>query len=452
MRQAALPSKLLAKVEKGFFNLTPAQALLLSFVGLSLIGTLLLKIPAASTQPTSWLQALFTAVSASTVTGLAVVDPGSHYTLLGHWILLFLIQSGGLGLMTFGIFFIYLSRGQLSLPHRAALRETLNHVGPGDLRHILRWAFMFTAGAELLGTVLLSLQWVPQLGWGRGLFFSFFHAVSAFNNAGVGLAKDNLIGYVDHPLINLVISLLFITGGIGFVVIADIINKKRFQRYSVHTKLMLIGTLAINLVAMLILLVLEHGNPKTLGPLAWDGKLWAAWFQAVTPRTAGFNSVDISGLLPSSSFFMMGLMFIGGGSGSTASGIKLTTFLVMLLATRALLQNQTHPLVFNRNLQQETIRKAAAITVISLFFVITGVFLLTITDTLPFLDLAFEGVSAFGTVGLSRGITPNLSSAGQCVVIVLMLIGRVGPLTLAFSLTFRAKAKIQYAPAQVSVG
>lgn len=452
MRQVATPLHLLVKVEKGFFNLTPPQALALSFLGLSLLGTLLLKLPGTSHQPTSWLQALFTAVSASTVTGLAVVDPGSHFTLLGQWVLLLLIQAGGLGLMTFGVFFIHLSRDQLALSHRAALREALNQAGPGDLRRILRWAFGFTVLMEALGTALLALQWIPQLGFSKGLFFSFFHAVSAFNNAGVGLAKDNLMGYVANPLVNLVISFLFILGGIGFVVIADMIGKKRFRNYSVHTKVMLVGTLAINLVAMLVLLALEHGNPKTLGALSWDGKLWAAWFQAVTPRTAGFNTVDIGAMLPSSVFFMMGLMFIGGGSGSTASGIKLSTFIVMLLATRALLRQQDHPVVFGRSIQLDTIRKALAITVISLFCVVTGVFLLAVTDSKPFLDLAFEAVSAFGTVGLSRGITSNLSAAGQIVIIVLMFVGRVGPLTLAFTLANPRSVRIQYAPAQVSVG
>lgn len=452
MRQAATPLHLLAKVERGLFNLTPPQALALSFVGLSLLGTLLLKIPGTSHQPTSWLQALFTAVSASTVTGLAVVDPGSHFTLFGQWVLLLLIQAGGLGLMTFGVFFIHISRGQFALSHRAALREALNQAGPGDLRRILRWALGFTAIAELLGTAVLALQWIPQLGWSKGLFFSLFHAVSAFNNAGVGLAKDNLMGYVADPLVNLVISFLFISGGIGFVVVADMIGKKHFKNYTLHTKLMLVGTVVINLIAMLVLLALEYGNPKTLGALSWDGKLWAAWFQAVTPRTAGFNTIDISAMLPASVFFMMGLMFIGGGSGSTASGIKLSTFIVMLLATKALLRQQDHPVVYGRSIQLDTIRKALAITVISLFCVITGVFLVTIFDEKPFLDLAFEVVSAFGTVGLSRGITPNLSAGGQIVIIVLMLIGRVGPLTMAFTLANPRSTRIQYAPAQVSVG
>jgi trk system potassium uptake protein TrkH len=452
MRQVAGPVHLLQKAERGLLKLTPPQALALSFVGLSLAGTLLLKIPAASNQPTSWLQALFTAVSASTVTGLAVVDIGSHFTLFGHWILLFLIQAGGLGLMTFGVFFVHLNRGQLALSHRAALRETLNQAGPGDLRRVLRWALGFMLVMELAGTALLALQWVPQMGWAKGLFMSFFHAVSAFNNAGMGLAPNSLMDHVANPLVNLSISFLFIAGGIGFVVVADMIGKRRFRNYALHTKLMLIGTVAINAIAMLALLVLEYGNPKTLGLLSWDGKLWAAWMQAVTPRSAGFNTIDMAAMLPATAFFIMGLMFIGGGSGSTAGGIKLSTFIVMLLATRALLRQEDHPVVFGRSIQLDTVRKALAITVISLFCVVTGIFLLVATDGKDFLDLAFEAVSAFATVGLSRGVTPELSAAGQGVVIALMLIGRVGPLTLAFTLSNPRKTRIRYAPAQVSVG
>lgn len=449
----ALHSHWLLLGKKWFLSLTPPQALILSYIGLSILGTLLLKLPSASHQPISWLQALFTAVSASTVTGLVVVDTGTQFTLLGHWILLFLMQCGGLGLMTFGIIVIHLTQGRLSLKHRAALRETFNHRGEGDMRHIMLWAIGFTAIMELLGTTLLALRWVPEMGWGSGLFYSFFHAIAAFNNAGFALEPDSLMTSVGNPLINIVISLLFISGGIGFVVIADIIEKKHFRRFSLHTKLMLVGTLAINMVAMTVILILEHSNPATLAALPdWNTKLWACWFQAVTPRSAGFNTVDTGALLPSTAFFIIGLMFIGGGSGSTAGGIKVSTFMVALLATWAFLRGQERPLVFGRSIQLDIIRKSLAITVISLFCVSTGVFLLTITEKGGFLDLAFEAVSAAATVGLSRGITADLSITGQCILAVLMLIGRVGPLTIAFTLADARSENIQYPTGQVNIG
>lgn len=452
MRQIPVPV-LVWQMEKRLLRLTPPQALILSFVALSLLGALLLKLPVASHHPTSWLQALFTATSAATVTGLAVVDTGTHYTLFGHWVLLVLMQFGGLGLMTFGVFIIFLTRDRLTLSHRAALSEALNQSGQSNMRRLLLGMFGFTAVMELLGTALLAFQWVPEMGWTKGLFYSFFHAISAFNNAGFGLSADNLVAYVGNPLVNSVISILFISGGIGFVVIADMIGKKRFRDYALHTKLMLLGTLVINVVAMLIVLALEYGNPATLGKLPnLSAQLWAAWFQAVAPRTAGFNTLDISAMLPSTSLLIMMLMFIGGGTGSTASGIKLSTFIVLLFATRAFLRSEERPVIFGRSLDSGTILKAMAISIISLFCVVIGTFLLTLTEAGTFIDLAFEAVSAFATVGLSRGVTGTLSAPGQAVIMLLMLIGRVGPLTLAFTLANRRRAMIQYPPGQVNIG
>lgn len=434
-------------------RLTPPQMLLLSFVMLSLIGMFLLKLPAASHVPTSWSQALFTAVSAATVTGLVVVDTGSHFTLFGQFILLVLMQSGGLGLMTSGVFIIHVTSGRLGLRNRAALGDALNQTSHSDMGRMLRLLFFFAAFMEVLGTLLLAVHWVPEMGWQRGIYHSFFHAVSAFNNAGFALAPDSLSAYAGNPLINIVISLLFISGGIGFVVVADMLGKKRFRDYQLHTKLMLVGTLAINLFAMLMILLLEYGNPATLGALhGIGGKLWAAWFQAVTPRTAGFNTLDIGALVPATVFFMMGLMFIGGGSGSTASGIKLSTFIILLLATRAFLLQNERPVAFGRSIDANTVLKALAIIVIGLLCVITGTFLLTITESLNFIDLAFEAVSAFGTVGLSRGITTDLSAAGQGVIMALMLIGRIGPLTLAFTLSTPRGARIKYPEGRVNIG
>lgn len=452
MREA--PTAVLAQeVEKRLLRLTPPQALILSFVALSLIGALLLKLPFASHAPTSWMQALFTAISAATVTGLVVVDTGTHFTLFGQVVLVALMQSGGLGLMTFGVFISYMLSNKFSFGQRAALSEALNQNGQENLWRLLRWMLGFTIGMELAGTVLLALRWVPEMGWAQGLYFSLFHAVSAFNNAGLALRADSLVAYVGDPLVNLVISVLFISGGIGFVVVADMIGKRRFRDYALHTKLMLVGTLVVNVVATLLILVLEYGNPATLGGLAsWGERFWAAWFQAVTPRSAGFNSLDIGALLPATGMLVMVLMFIGGGSGSTASGIKLSTFIVLVLATRAFLFAQEKPVVFGRSIDSTTMLKALAIAIISLFGVVIGTFILTITESAAFFDLAFEVMSAFSTVGLSRGITANLSGPGQAVIMVSMLIGRVGPLTLAFMLANRHRGLVQYPPGQVNVG
>ncbi|MCC6071777.1 TrkH family potassium uptake protein [Massilia sp. GCM10020059] len=452
MRQAPGAS-LAGLVEKRVRSLTPPQALLLSFIGLALAGALLLKLPIASHHGTSWTQALFTAVSASTVTGLVVVDTGTHFTLFGQSVLLVLMQAGGLGVMTFGMFIIYLMRDRMSLGHRAAVSEALNQPGQEDMRHLLRMMFGFTAIMEIAGTLLLAIQWVPDMGWQRGLFHSLFHAVSAFNNAGFALRADSLVAYAGNPLVNLVISLLFISGGLGFVVVADLIRKRRFRDYALHTKVMLVGTLVLNLVAMLAVLALEYGNPATLGQLPGAAdKLWAAWFHGAVPRSAGFNTLDVASLQPATALLTMALMFIGGGSGSTAGGIKLGTFIVLVLATRSFLRADHQPVIFGRSLDSTVILRALAIATISVFGAMIGTFLLAITEQGAFLDIAFEAVSAFATSGLSRGLTPNLSVPGQALVMLMMMVGRVGPLTLAFLLATRRSAAIQYPSGRINIG
>ena len=453
MRRGFQPPMLYRQVKRQVLHLTPPQALILSFVGLSLVGMLLLKLPIASNAPTSWMQALFTAVSASTITGLTVLDVGSHFTLFGQWVLLVLIQLGGIGLLSFGVLIIHLTSGRLTLRNRAAMQDSFNQSGRLDMRKLLRVLFGFIVLMEVLGTLLLAIQWVPEMGWSRGLFYSFFHAVSAFNNAGFGLASHSLAAYVGNPLINLVISFLFISGGIGFAVIADMRAKRQFQDFALHTKLMLIGTLVINLIAMLTLFILEYGNPDTLGGLHGLGtKLWASWFQAVAPRSSGFTTMDTANLIPASTFFVMILMFIGAGSGSTGGGIKLTTFIVLLVATRTFLRQQRNPVLFGRSIDASMILRALAVTVMALFCVILGTFILMLTENRPFLDLAFEVVSAASTTGLSRNVTPTLSMSGQCVIMLLMLIGRVGPLTLAFTLANPQGADIQYPGGRVNIG
>lgn len=436
-------------------HLTPPQALALSYVGLALVGMLLLKLPfatVATQAPTTWLQALFTAVSASTVTGLTVVDVGVQFSLFGQSVLLLLIQLGGIGLLTFGIFIIHLSSGRLRLRDRVALQDAFNQSG-GDIRALLRTMIGFVLVLEVLGAALLALVWVPELGWGRGLFFSLFHAVSAFNNAGFALGADGLIRYVGNPVINSVLPMLCIAGGLGFTVVSDLRGKRRFADFAFHTKLMLIGTVVINVVAMLTLLALEYGNPHTLGGLPdWGSKLWASWFQAVTPRSAGMSTIDVSQLLPVSTLFVMVLMFIGAGSGSTGGGIKLTTFIILVVATRAFMQQRAQPIVFGRSIGPTTVQKALAVTISAVLTAVLATFLLLLTEHGNFLDLAFEVVSALCTVGLTRDVTPTLSVAGQSVVMLLMLIGRVGPLTLAFVISRPRGASVRYPEAPVLVG
>jgi len=433
-------------------HLSPPQSLALSFLGLIIIGTGLLKLPVASTTYISWLDALFTATSAITVTGLVVVDTGVDFTMFGQVIILCLIQLGGLGLMTFAVLIVILLGKKVGLKQRLLIQESFNQTSLGGLVRLVKILFIFTIALESVAFIILSIRWIPEFGWKEGMYQSVFHTISAYNNAGFSLWSNGLTAFVGDPIVNLVITGLFITGGIGFTVIADLWYKKNFKKLSLHSKLMIVGTFFINMVAFLLIFVLEYGNPATLGSLPLSDKLWGAYFQAVTPRTAGFNSVDIGSITTPSILLMIVLMFIGAGSASTGSGIKVTTFIVMVLATITFLKGNSETVVFNRSIKQQTVIRALAIIVISCLFIFVVLFTLTITEKAPFLVILFEVVSAFGTVGLSMGLTADLSPVGKEFIILMMFIGRIGPLTLAFTLARPKKSPIRYPDEDIFTG
>lgn len=433
-------------------QMSPPQVLALSFLIAIVIGTLLLKLPIATTEPINWLDALFTATSATTVTGLAVVDTGTVFTVFGQIVIMILIQIGGLGLMTFAVLIVVVLGKKIGLKERMLVQEALNQTSIGGVVRLVNILFIFALSMETISVILLSMRWVPEYGWGFGIYTSVFHAISAFNNAGFSLWPDSLMGYVGDPVVNLIITFLFITGGIGFTVLSDLWHTKHFHRLSLHTKIMLVGTLVINVVAMLLIFALEYTNPSTLGALDFGEKLWAAYFQAVTPRTAGFNSLDIASMTPGTIVFMLLLMFIGAGSASTGSGIKLTTFIVIVMAVVTFLKGRNETVMFERTLKHQTILRSLAIVVISLFAVFIAILALSITENAPFMMIVFEAFSAFGTVGLSMGLTGDLSPLGKEIIIVLMFIGRIGPLTLAFSLARAQKSNIRYPDGEVFTG
>ncbi|RTR36171.1 Ktr system potassium transporter B [Robertmurraya yapensis] len=434
-------------------NLSPSQLLIVIFFVSILIGTGLLMLPFATTEPIHFIDALFTATSAMTVTGLAVVDTGSVYTVFGQVIIVSLIQLGGLGIMSFAVL-IYMALGKkIGLKDRILLQQSLNQTSIGGVIYLVRNLFIFSLAIEGIAMLFLALRWVPNLGWGKGLFYSFFHSISAFNNAGMALWPDNLMGFVGDPIVNIVISLLFITGGLGFTVLIELWREKSFKKMSLHSRLMLVGTFVINIVSMLLIFVLEYSNPNTLGGLAslWD-KLWASYFQAVSPRTAGFNTLDIASLDESTIFLMLLLMFVGAGSASTGGGIKLTTFLVIVLAVVTYLRGKKEVVVGRRSISYEIVFRSLAISSIALAFIFVAVFLLNITEKEPFLPLLFEVISAFGTVGLSMGITAKLTVLGKLLIIFMMFLGKLGPLTLVMSLAKQDNTKIRYPSENILTG
>ncbi|WP_428911829.1 TrkH family potassium uptake protein [Niallia sp. Krafla_26] len=434
-------------------NLSPSQLLILIFLVSIGIGSMLLKLPIATTEPIRYIDALFTATSAMTVTGLVVVDTGTTFTLFGQLVIVSLIQLGGLGIMSFAVLiFIALGR-KISLKERIVIQQSLNQTSIGGVIYLVRHLLIFSLAIEGIAMIFLAFRWVPEMGWGQGLYYSFFHSISAFNNAGFALWSDSLMGYVGDPVINIVISLLFIIGGLGFTVLMDLWSKKKFKKMSLHSKLMIVGTFVINIVSMLVIFAIEVNNPNTLGGLSSVGdKWWAAYFQAVTTRTAGFNSLDIGSLDESTIFLMVLLMFVGAGSASTGGGIKLTTFIVMILAVITYLKGKKEVVAGRKSISNEIVFRSLAISTISLTFIFIAVFLLNITEEASFLPLLFEVVSAFGTVGLSMGITATLTTFGKVMIIFIMFLGKLGPLTLAFSLAKPDKTNIRYPSESILTG
>jgi len=300
----------------------------------------------------------------------------------------------------------------------------------------------------------MSTVFVPEFGWREGLWQAAFHSISAFNNAGFSLFPDSLMGYVDNPVIIFTISIQFMIGGLGFAVLSDVLLLRKWGRFSLHTRLMLTGTAALVCISCLVYGLLEWSNPETLGGLhSLQAKLQAIWFESVTPRTAGFNSMNTAGMHDSTALFTMVLMVIGAGSTSTAGGIKVTTAVVLLMATIAFFKNSGRMRAFGYSVGLGQGLKVMALLTVSLFVILIGLFILVGTHHhLDFLDAAFEVTSAFGTVGLSRGATGELNDIGRLVICTIMFLGRLGPLTLGFFLASKTPPRVKYPEGEVYLG
>ena len=417
------------------------------------MGALVLWLPISNTTGISLSDAFFTSTSAVTVTGLAVVDTGSSFTFFGQAVLAILIQMGGLGLMTFAVLVLSALGIPVGMPQRIILREDLNQSTLHNLTTFVRVILKIAILIELIGAALLCIVFVPEFGWGHGIWQAVFHSVSAFNNAGFGLFPDSLTRWVADPIVNTVIPTLFILGGIGFVVLADIWDKRNWRLLNLQSKLMLVGSVILIFWAWVIFAVLEWNNPGTLGQLGTTGsRIWASWFQAVSPRTAGFNTIDYSNIHESTALMTMTLMLVGGGSTSTAGGIKVTTLIVLILATIAFFRRSKNLHAFGRSMGAEEVFKVMALTTMSILLVMFGIFIMSISHDGEFIALAFEVTSAFGTVGLSLGATGELDGVGRAMIILMMFLGRVGPLTLGFFLATRSVPRVRYPEGKVYLG
>lgn len=430
------------------------KIILLSFLWVLIPSAILLTLPVFSVSGLSFSDALFTATSAISVTGLGVVDTGEHFTLAGKILLMALMQIGGLGQMTLSAVLLYLFGVRLSLNQQALAKEALGQDRSVNLRKLVVKIITFALVTELIGFILLSFRWVPEFGWSTGLFYAMFHSISAFNNAGFSLFSDSLVGYVGDPLVIFTLAGLFIFGGLGFTVVGDVWANWHlgWQRLRLHTKIMLTATPMLLLVGTLLFWLLERHNPNTIQSLDVGSQWLAAFFQSASARTAGFNSVDLAQFSQPALLVMIILMLIGAGSTSTGGGIKVSTFAVAFVATWAFLRQKKHVVMFRRTVNWPTVTKALAIIVVSGALLTLSMFLLMLTEKAPFERILFETISAFATVGLTTGLTAELSELGKYIMVVVMIIGRIGPLTLAYMLARPKPTLLKYPEDTVLTG
>ena len=440
------------------FNALPMIAL--GFLGLILLGSVLLTLPVASAtgHRVPWFDALFTSTSAVCVTGLVVRDTGTAYSTFGHVVLMFLIESGGLGFMTFATLLFRLMGRGFTMRDRLIMLESLNQDNLGGVVNLVMWVARSTFIVQITGAALFSIRLIPIYGVAKGLFFSAFHAVSAFCNAGFDLfgGGRSMTGFSGDVLMNLTAIALVVVGGLGFGTVHDIVDKKSFRRLRLNTKLVLVSYGTLLLAGFVAVLAFEWGNPHTLGPLNPGEKMLAALFQSVTLRTAGFNTIDQAGLRDSTKLVGGILMLIGCAPASTGGGIKVTTFALIVLTVRMVARGESSIVVFKRRIDHTMIQRAVSIAFIAMTVAFVDICALSLIQPgYALLDLFYECVSAVGTVGISAIGTANLRPLGRLLIIISMYIGRIGPLTMALLFMkrqTRARELVKYPEDRVMLG
>ncbi|MEF2279181.1 TrkH family potassium uptake protein [Deinococcus sp. YIM 134068] len=422
---------------------TPPQLIAVVYlVGIAL-GTALLHLPGVTTPGAALtsIDRLFTATSAICITGLVVADTGETFTRAGQLVIMGLAQVGGLGILTFGTLFAFLTGRRVNFTERQHLVQQINALDVGGVVPLIRIIFLYTVVGEVAGALLLALRFVPQFGWGEGLYHAVFHAISAYNNAGFVVVPGGMGQYAQDPLVSLTISALILLGGLGFLVqlnvLTHLLNPRR-NRLLVYSKLTLLTTGLLVVLGTVLLLVLEWANTRTLGPLAPGGKLLAALFQSVTPRSGGLATVDIAGMTSASLFLLIALMFVGANSGSTGGGIKTSTLAILVGSAWNMVRGRGELIAFGRRVESENLVRAGTVTTLYALLVSAAFFAMLATNPrLGFTELLFETVSAAATVGLSLNTTPRINDAGLLILTALMYLGRIGPLTFATSFSLR---------------
>ena len=438
------------------WHLSTYQILVLGFAGLILSGVALLMTPYASKSGDSlrFVDALFTATSAVCVTGLVVVDTGTYFSVFGQSVILLLIQIGGLGVMTVATLVAVLSGKKLNLKERLLIQEATNQLDLAGVVRLTLYIIRATLLVELVGGTILALRWFQDFGL-KGIYFGYWHAVSAFCNAGFDLFGEyrSITGYVGDLTVNGVIASLIVVGGIGFPVVADLWNCRQTRRFSLHTKVVLTTTVLLIVLGAGFIFVAEYGNAKTLSDLPPADKVMASLFQSVTARTAGYNTVDIGLLREGTLLAIIFLMFVGASPSSMGGGVKTSTAAILFISLVGSVTGKRDPLAFGRQIPQQTVYKAFTIVTISVMLISLVTLTLSFTEAAPIFSLLFEVTSAFGTVGLSTGITPKLSDAGKVLITLTMFAGRVGTLTLLMALALRPrKERLKYPEGKIVIG
>lgn len=425
------------------------RSIFLGYILIIFIGAIFLSLPICHIGELKFIDAIFTAASATCVTGLIVTSTSENFTFLGEFIILALIQMGGIGYMSLVIIFFVFIKQKLNIDEKRAMKQSLDlptlHVG-GFAKRIL----VFVLFIEFVGAVILTIQFLGKYEFIDALWLGIFHSISAFNNAGFSLFTDGLMGYKSDAISLVTICFLIILGGLGYFVLIEIYENRKFsKRFTIHTRIMIYGTIILIVSAMVLFLSIEWNNPKTFGELSFYEKILNAFFLSINFRTAGFNSIDIASLKDSSLFFSTLFMMIGAGQGSTAGGMKITTVAILIITVFYILkQSNQEPSIFKRTIEQKVINKALAIIISSSFFVLVAVLILVETQNFPFIKILFEVVSAFGTVGLSTGngdilsLSQQFDTFGKSIIIILMIAGRLG--VFAFGLILVGKAKTKH--------
>lgn len=454
-------------------SMRPTRQIVLSFLAVILIGSVLLMLPICNNKtPTSYLNNLFVATSATCVTGLVPVVTSEQFNLVGQIVIIILIQIGGLGFLTFLNLLLMMIKKKLSLTNKIVLQEALNQPSLNDIPKFVKNVIKYTFVVEGLGSIILSFVFIPDYGMVKGIYYSIFHSISAFCNAGFDvLGPNSLVGYQTNVIINLVIPGLIIMGGLGFVVWFDVAHciKKEYHKmskfnkrhlinsFSLHTKLVLVTTIVLLIVGTVLFYLCEFNNLKTIGNMSLFDQIQISYFQSATLRTAGFATVDMSCLNPATKFMMCVLMFIGGSPAGTAGGIKTVTFAIGILEVYNIYHGRKEVTAFSRRIPKRLIVRSFAIISMALTIVIVSIFALSISEQAQFIDICFEVVSAGATVGLTASLTPHLSVIGKIIIIILMYIGRIGPITMMISFTRKSylqasKKEIKYTDGNILLG